>query len=567
MNIEKIKEMSININILFVEDNIETRESFSRYLKEIFKSVTTCSNGEEALVQYHQDPFDIIITDIEMPLLNGLELSKKIKRINNDQKIIILSAYSEVEHFLDFIRIGIDGYILKPINYEQLNLTLYKVIEQVNLQKLQDSYHESLEDSVKEKIKELQELYVRDSLTQLPNFCLLQTKILPEQKQTIILLDINHFELINNNFGRDLGDTILIKIANKLKKHQTDTFRLYRLGGDEFAFLANGNLANQAQSIVHAIKKDFEKNSIKFHSLEINIFFSIVIEYGKKHNILKNASLSLSRLRKQGKNNISIHEDDKEYKEQQKNNLLWIKKLKNALLKDQLVPFFHPIVNIHNPNDEKYEVLARIVLENKDVILPQFFIKAAYFTGLGTKITRLMIDKSLKQIENTTKSLSFNITQEDLEENYLKDYLESRVKQYSISKEQITLEILETISDHSAQNALTQLKNLKLEGYKISIDDFGAESSNFSRLLNFDVDYIKIDGSFIKNIDENSKQKAIVESLISFSKKIGAEVVAEFVHSEKIFTILKDLGIDYVQGYFIAEPFQKFEQIKNVHKC
>lgn len=554
--LKKLKNSTQGLKVLYIEDEDAVRINFQRYLNNFFTDVEICANGIEALKKYKKNNFDLVISDIKMPLMDGLELSKKIKQLNFEQKIIIISAHNDLSNYMESVKIGIDGYILKPIEYKQLNETLLKTVEQINLRKLQNSYQETLENSVTEKVKELQNQYITDALTKLPNRFALKEDSIKASKQTLILININNFELINNTFGRDLGDQVLIKVASKLQSFSNEEFKLYKLDSDEFAFLTNNISIDNAKKLVDMIRSYFEQNSIEIKSLELYILFSIAIEYGKKNITLKNASIAISRLKAEGKSNLCINEDNKEYSKQQKDNLYWMKQLKTCLKNDQLVPFFQPIVNMKTNEIYKYEALARIVLNNNDIVFPSHFIKAAYFAGLGTKITKVMIDKSLSMIQNSSKSISFNITQEDLEEKYLIDYLHTKTKQYNINNKQITLEILETISADSADKSLGQLKELKTLGYKISIDDFGAEMSNFSRLINLNVDYIKIDGSFIKDIDKNKSLLPIVETMKSFADKIDAKVIAEFIHNESVLQIIKEIDIDYGQGYYISKPLQ-----------
>jgi len=557
--LKKLQNYATDLSILYVEDEESVRIDFYNYLKKFFTNIEVCKDGFEALILYKQKSFDLVISDIKMPLMDGLKLSKKIKQINYDQKILIISAHNDSMNYSESIKIGIDGYILKPVNYKQLNETLLKMVEQINLKKLQISYQDALERSVAEKIKELQTQYVTDPLTKLPNRFAVKEDSLSAKDQTLILINLNNFNLINYTFGRDLGDQVIMRIATKLKNFSNSNFKLYRLSEEEFAFLSHKISIEEAKQIVYNIRGHFEQNSIKIRSLELYILFSIAIEYGNKNEILKNASIALSRLKSEGKNNFCINEDTQEYNKQQKNNLFWMKQLNTCIKNNQLVPFFQPIIDIETNQVYKYETLARIILDNNDIVLPKHFIKAAYLAGLGTKITKTMIDKSLHRIQNSNKNLSFNITQEDLEENYLIKYLNKKTKTYKIDRSQITLEILETISVDSALKSLEQLKELKTLGYKISIDDFGAEMSNFSRLINLNVDYIKIDGSFIKDIDTNKSLQPIVETMKNFADKINAKVIAEFVHNESVFETIKEIGIHYAQGYYLSKPLQNID--------
>ncbi len=151
-------------------------------------------------------------------------------------------------------------------------------------------------------------------------------------------------------------------------------------------------------------------------------------------------------------------------------------------------------------------------------------------------------------------AFSINIADYDLREGFLIPFLEQKISRYGINPQNVILEILESISVQDTKEAIEQIGELKKMGFRLAIDDFGTESSNFSRLLDLDVDFIKVDGSFIKRLDSDKNSQKITESIVSFAKSIGAEVIAEFVHSKEVYEKVKEYGIDYAQGYYIGEP-------------
>lgn len=155
MLMKNLKELSANLSVLYVEDDKEIAYMFCRYLKKFFKNVTYKENGEEGLDTFKENNFDLIITDIEMPKMNGLEMSAKIKQINEEQNILIVSAYSDLQKFLESIKIGIDGYILKPVDFDELNKVLYKVLNKIKKFKESKIYEENLEQLVDMKSEEL----------------------------------------------------------------------------------------------------------------------------------------------------------------------------------------------------------------------------------------------------------------------------------------------------------------------------------------------------------------------------------------------------------------------------
>ena len=159
--------------------------------------------------------------------------------------------------------------------------------------------------------------------------------------------------------------------------------------------------------------------------------------------------------------------------------------------------------------------------------------------------------------QNTQKQLSINITRDDLEEDYLSQFLEHTLSKYNLKKEQITLEVLEEISVFGGNIIVEQLLALKKEGYKIALDDFGSENASFSRMLDLKIDILKIDGMFIKNIATHKNSELIVKGITHMAKLFNFEIIAEYVHNAEVLNILKELGIQYSQGYYFSPPVEK----------
>ena len=165
-----------------------------------------------------------------------------------------------------------------------------------------------------------------------------------------------------------------------------------------------------------------------------------------------------------------------------------------------------------------------------------------------------MIDKSFKVMAQNNNRFSINITEDDLSRNYLVNYLEQKVAQYKIASQRVILEILEGVSLTGKQSNLAQLKQLKKLGFSLAIDDFGTEYSNFERILDLDIDFLKIDAKYIKDIDINKKSYEITRAIVFFAKNANIPCIAEFVHNDSVQKIVYELGIDYSQGYYFSEP-------------
>ena len=237
----------------------------------------------------------------------------------------------------------------------------------------------------------------------------------------------------------------------------------------------------------------------------------------------------------------------------QKENLFWMHRVRAGLERDEMVPFFQPIVHSATGQVYKYECLARL-MDGDRVIGPGTFIEQARQVGVLPQITRRMIAKAFQAFSGGKEAFSLNITEEDLKEEYLDPYLAEMERRYQMAPERVTLEILESISVSDSQSVLGQLDRLRSRGYRIALDDFGTEHANFSRIMDLQADYIKIDGRFIKNIDTDPKSYQITRAIAGLARNVGSKVVAEFVHSAQVYRKILELEIDFAQGYYFGEP-------------
>ncbi|QOP41538.1 sensor domain-containing diguanylate cyclase [Sulfurimonas marina] len=400
---------------------------------------------------------------------------------------------------------------------------------------------------------QIEEMAFIDSLTGLKNKSKLE-HMLESYKNpvTLILLNINNFSYINTAYGYEIGDAILQDVAEVLKnnfgKHHT-----FRINSDEFALLYETDI--DIKKVVSEIQKYFYGSTIMVKDLTFNISFTYGGVYVDK-NVLRDAAIALKKAKQNGKNNLFIynHKDDVALNDQNKENFFESNRLlHSALLEDRIVPYYQGIRNNRTGKIIKFEVLARIEDFDK-VISPIAFLEAAKLSGLLLEITKAIIDKSFYEMAQNDYTFSINITEEDLNQHYLKIFLLEKVKHYNIKPNRIVLEVLEGISATGKINHIDQLKSLKECGFKIAIDDFGSEYSNFERILDMDIDFLKIDARYIKNIDTDPKSYEITRAISFFAKNANIPVIAEFVHSQSIQEKLEELDIEFSQGYLFSEP-------------
>lgn len=413
----------------------------------------------------------------------------------------------------------------------------------------------SLEETVREKTDEILHSYHHDGLTKLPNLISCHNDIEMGLDNYIILFDISDFSTINKQYGKLEADKVLIQASQLLQRNLNRRMKLYKGESDRFIVYSKNDTEDNIIEFCKSIFSFFDLEEIVLESQSIHIAFNVgIADIAKSSEVMLNSEYALNASKKAGSKNFFFYHDYEDRISNEKEVIEWMNTTKKLIESDSIIPFYQAIQDIKNDTVNKYEVLARATLDG-EIVPPFRFLEPARRLGLITTITRVMISKSFAFFEHNAFEFSINLTEEDLAEDYLLEFLKIKLKRHKIQASRITFEILENININSNDNnVVTNLKALKSLGCKIAVDDFGVENSNFVRLLELDVDYLKLDGVFIKVLDQSEKSKKIVETIVKLSKAMEIEVVAEFVENETIYEFLKDFGVNYAQGYYIGKP-------------
>lgn len=568
IELEDLLSITSEMRVLYAEDDIGLRENTTALLSDLFKSIDQVSNGVEAFAHYSVNPsyYDIVITDLNMPQMNGIDLIKKIQELHPLQAIIIISAHNETEYFLESIRNNVHGYILKPIEFDQFLEALYKTACAVKESKENIAYKENLQLLVTQKTVELEKNYQKmhefltvDKITQLQNATMLFSFLDHHDASkalTVMLYNIDDFNHINKTYGIEFGDNTLKKVGQFLKFNISDEIKLFKYNSDEFAIVYEASIADPI-FVATQIQAFFRETPIaETHDSPLYITLSCGIATSKNvDQLLSRARIALKEVHlKAIPNQYNIYENIQSSIKSDEVST-WLLKFREALEQDRVIPFFQPIIDNHTQKIVKYECLSRID-EAGTFITPTHFLEAARRSGLMSNLTRCMVNKCFKMFSGQNElEFSINITTEDLISDSFIDFLKIKQIHYGIQADHVILEVLEDIiiNEHNP-TILSSLQALKKLGYKMALDDFGSDRSNYERLKTLGADFIKIDGQFIKDIDKNSRNQSIVASITAMAHSLNIKVIAEFVSNFEEFTVVSSLGVDYSQGYFFNQP-------------
>lgn len=544
------------LSVLYVEDDVSARDAGVEFLKTFFGNVEVAENGQEGLELFKSKKIDLVLTDINMPKMSGLEMIEHIRALDENVPVVILSAYNDTEYFLHTIKLGVDGYLLKPLDIKLFYNIISKIVNRLQRDAELRSYQEDLKSKIKEKTQELEHRCLHEYYTDLPNSLMLNEDLVRHKYEYMLLLDMSHFSVINKEYGKDFANHVIVRTARVLEKHIHKNAKLYKTESDRFVILLRECNEDQVYMFCEQIVAFFDAKNVRVDDAELHITFNIGADKVRADvsETLINCEYALDKSKELGSRHFEIFSDETSIFKDEKEAVKWLRLTRELILSEQIEPYFQPIEDIQTGKILKYEVLARGFLGD-EVIPPIYFISPAEKLGLSTAITRMIINKSFAYFQDKKESFSINLTERDLLEGYLVDFLNAKLEQFDIEPERITFEILENITVAKNSKRITEELNLlQSMGFKIAIDDFGIENSNFSRLLEINLDFIKIDGVFIKHLKHNERNRMITRAIVNLAKTLDIKTIAEFVEDEEVYEIVKECGINYAQGYHVGRP-------------
>ncbi|MDP3302099.1 MAG: EAL domain-containing protein [Sulfuricurvum sp.] len=541
--------MKTNPRVLIVDDQDDNRFTLKIVLKNENYDFIEAVNGEDAVAKAIEYSPDIILMDAVMPIMDGFEATKAIRNIGSLERtpILMVTALSEKEDRIHALESGVNDFVSKPFDKHEV---IARCRSYVNMAQLNDKYINATENAI----------------THLPNRAALIDDLSKMAEPIVILFAIDDHENLMDFYSDEIMHTLEKEVANLACKEfpiAPSQYSFYNTKYGEFAFVIDNVLRLKlTKDLIEATCKEFytkiRQKPIRFNDYEFIVSITLGISINES-SPLDNARTALKMAHK-NKLSFLFAEDviERVHKEVGK-NIEWIKKIKIAINNNKIVPYFQPIYNNHNDTIEKYESLIRLIDEEGEVISPFFFLEIAQKGKYYHQLTRIMFDKSIAVFQNKEVEFSINLSGSDIENTELREYILKKLETNPKIASKIVFELLEDETFDSFDTLKTFVTTVKKYGAKIAIDDFGSGYSNFTRLMEYQPDILKIDGSLIKNIDNDEFSLHIVKTIKTFADQMGIKIVAEFVHSEAVFKIVKELGIDYTQGYFISPPISAQE--------
>ena len=438
----------------------------------------------------------------------------------------------------------------KDGEFYYVNITIKPILDEDNEILEYIAIRHEITDLIHKSV-ELEKSLREDFLTKEGNRFKLLEDIKKSKKPSLALLDVNRFGEINDFYGYEIGDEVLRIISKEFRKFMGNKYSLYRIYSDEFAILADNEDREHFIRFVKLITDWISSTPLLIKGKEIYIQMAYSLSFEEKDNLKKTANI-IKRYAKVNKD-VHVYNKNLEIEKVYEKNIMWTNKLKKAFESDSIVPYYQAIYNLKTDKIEKYEALVRLIDEDGIAISPYYFLDIAKKSKQYLKLTKQVVKKSFEYFKDKDYEFSINLTFEDIKSKNISSFVIEMLKEYNIAS-RVVFEIVESegIEDFTQVNSF--IDTVRSLGCKIAIDDFGSGYSNFEYLIKLNADYIKIDGSLIKDILINKSNEEIVVTIVDFARRQGFKTIAEFVSNKEIFNKVRELGIDYVQGYYISEP-------------
>ncbi len=519
--------------------------------------------------------------------INGLMLQDVLKMEEKDS----VSRQMRAMSMSNLLRTKTKGHSLNNIHLT--NSRKNKYIVDVNVNTLNDistgdtTGHVVVIRDVSEVYKMAEEIEFRishDSLTKLPNryqFESVLSKSIEKMHSSghdlaLVYIDLDQFKLINDTCGHGAGDELLIKIGADLSGLISENDLLARLGGDEFGILVNNKSYDEAINFGKSIKTYFQDcyfvQDDNSFAIRASIGFVYIDDkYRNMEDVMSAADIACYTAKDRGRNDLYEYKPDGKEKNERKDELLILPKLQNALQLNGFTLYVQSIVpldsNELNATNEysHYEILLRMIDEEGKIFTPYQLVVAAERYDLMRDVDRWVISNAFKNIAKLNRQeyaapeklsiFSINISGQSAADSSLCEFIDEQLALHDVFPSQLCFELTETTAIGNMEYARAFVDFLHNRGCSVALDDFGSGVSTFGYLKNFPVDYLKIDGQFVKNILDNPVDKEMVRCMHAVAEIQGIKTIGEFVENKEIADVLKELNVGYAQGYYYNQPF------------
>lgn len=563
--------------ILLVDDEPFVLSGYRRGLGRQY-DLDTAGSGAEALDKFRQqsEPYAVVVSDMRMPEMDGVELLRQLSESHPNTVRIMLTGNAEQAAAIEAVNRGhVFKFLTKPCSSADLKQALEEALQHYRneQQKEKSSRHDAL--AVQHLSAKLSHQSRHDILTGLANRHAFESRLAAALESArkearghlLCFIDIDHFHHINETCGTTAGDELLRQLGSLLSHHRRSGDITARLGSDQFGLLLEDCSLEDGQAIIG--KLHHEMKEFRFHweeqSYDLSVSIGLLPVNSESESVpalFSAVETACNVAKDQGRNRIHTGDPGDAQLTRRLNEAQWIRRINRALEDDRLRLYYQPIVPL-NPMEsegEHYEILVRMLGEDGSIIPPGEFLPAAENYHLAPRIDRWVVSHTLAWLQRNPQQVrdlslcSINLSGLSLSDEALLADIRELLEKSEVPAAKICFEVTETAAIRHLDAAVYFMQSLKQLGVRFSLDDFGTGLSSFAYLRTLPVDFLKIDGLFVRQIDRNIIDWTMVKSINDMGQIMGKQTIAEFVENEDIFNQLHEIGANFAQGYLLGKP-------------
>jgi len=546
------------LDVLIVEDDAVTRSLLDRIIRKRGHHTVLCESAEIALARLIERFYTVILLDVQLPGMSGLELSRHLRsQPDGDQYYILVGTGNDKpEDLRDILDAGASDYVAKPYHPDFLNVRLTVAEKQVK------------EIAARKRLeRELLFLATRDPLTKLLNRSQLEPALLHAistvqegRPAAVLYIDLDNFKIVNDTLGHEAGDRLLTTLSTLLKNATRPGDELVRFGGDEFVVILLDAEVEKALAVAERLREKVEE----FRFLENGMTYRVGTSIGiapvnallTPSELLVAADTACYASKAGGRNRVELYSEKDSSLAQLIADTDWATKIGEAMRDGSLELWFQPVVDTRTREMLYQETLLRYIDPGHTMIIsPGAFLNSAQRSGQGIKLDRFVIERAISMLENDPNiSVGVNLAAPSFKDHEIIEFIGSSLQAHNVDASRFLLEITESEIISHLDHAREVLESIKEMGVQIALDNFGAGFSSLAYLKKLPVDFLKIDGSFMRDLVNNSFNQAIIRAIREVAEIKNIRTIAEYVENQEQMDLLAELGVDYVQGFFIGKP-------------